>query len=337
MRLRSTTAPGLRHACAALMTSVVLVQAVVSATVARADAGDRTASEIVAAAEGRLTHSSTGARPVPWVRAASLDAGPCGVRGGYFAQDSGQTSSCTDFGTRAHAWCADFAGWVWQQAGVPGLETLNDLAESFKGYGLINGTWSSTPAVGDAIYFHPLSADGTHHDHVAIVTAINEDGTLETIGGNERTATGVVAEDVGMPSAVGAVAWLDGRVPVQVAGYAAPEPSASEAPTAPHLDVPAGQIGGAVALRAYDSDPSVRSVTFSVDGEEVGTGAENEDSYTFVWDTTPFTEGTHTIAVTASGPTGVKTVTAATVDVTNSAVRLDHLLPVFALVTGSQS
>ncbi len=333
MRLRSTTAAGPRRVRAALVTGMVLAQALVAATVASADADDRTASLIVAVAESQATRSSAGASSLPRVRATPLGVGPCGVSGGFFAQDSGQTSSCTDYGTKAHAWCADFAGWVWQQAGVPGLGTLDDLAVSFKGYGLVNDTWSSTPAVGDAVYFHPLSGHGTQHDHVAIVTAINEDGTLQTIGGNERTATGIVHEDVELPSAVGAVAWLDDEVPVRVAGYAAPVQPAPEPPARPRLDVPAGQVGGAVTLRVHESDPSVRSITFSVDGREVGTRGEAGDSYTFVWDATPFTDGAHTIAATATGPTGMQAVTVSKVDVENTAVMLDHLLPVFAFVS----
>lgn len=156
-----------------------------------------TASSIVAEAESQLPSDST------------IGPGPCGLSGdGYYAADTGQADSCSD-GGYAHAWCADFAGWVWQQAGVLGLGDLNDLAQSFYEYGKNNGTTSDTPAVGDAVYYHPdsESLSNTGDDHVAIVVAVNDDGTIDTVGGNERPGDGVVQEDVHMPGNVGAGEW----------------------------------------------------------------------------------------------------------------------------------
>src|SRR5580700_7796824 len=67
--------------------------------------------------------------------------GPCGGSNGYYATGTGQSTSCSD-GGEAHGWCADFAGWVWQQAGVTVDGNLNNWAYSFEQYGQAHGTWS---------------------------------------------------------------------------------------------------------------------------------------------------------------------------------------------------
>jgi hypothetical protein len=190
MRRRSLPRP-LAGACAVALVTPAFI--VATATSAQAS----TASSIVAAAESQLF---SGSRTGP---------GPCGLSGdGYYATDTGQADSCSD-GDYAHAWCADFAGWVWQQAGAAGLGDLNDLAQSFYEYGKNNGTRSDTPAVGDAVYYHPDSEplSNTGDDHVAIVVAVNDDGTIDTIGGNEGPGEGAVHEDIGMPGSVGAAEW----------------------------------------------------------------------------------------------------------------------------------
>ncbi|WP_405447090.1 CHAP domain-containing protein [Streptomyces erythrochromogenes] len=109
--------------------------------------------------------------------------GPC-AHGGYVGGPN-QNSSCSN-GQRTHAWCADFAGWAWAQAGVAGRGTLTDMANSFLDYGNKYGTRSTTPHVGDAVVYN--MNDGTYiNDHVAIVTAISGDSVTIT-GGNESNA-----------------------------------------------------------------------------------------------------------------------------------------------------
>ncbi|MFE0459425.1 CHAP domain-containing protein, partial [Kitasatospora sp. NPDC058965] len=143
--------------------------------------------------------------------------GPCGNGGaGYYAPGTGQGSSCS--GTQAaHAWCADFAGWVWAQEGVQNLGPLSDLANSFESYGPL----SSTPHVGDAVFFHPNGYSGTEDDHVAIVTSVNSNGTIDWTGGNQ--SGGYVTTDANMPAAVGTGEWTakDGRT-VNLQGYISP-------------------------------------------------------------------------------------------------------------------
>ncbi|WP_158821145.1 CHAP domain-containing protein, partial [Streptomyces sp. NRRL S-515] len=109
--------------------------------------------------------------------------GPC-AHGGYVGGPN-QNSSCYN-GRRTHAWCADFAGWAWAQAGVAGRGTLTDMANSFLDYGNKYGTRSNTPHVGDAVVYN--MNDGTYiNDHVAIVTAVSGDSVTIT-GGNESNS-----------------------------------------------------------------------------------------------------------------------------------------------------
>lgn len=181
----------LTAACAVALLTPLFVAA--TATSAHAS----TVSSIVAEAESQLYSGST------------TGPGPCGLSGdGYDADGTGQSNSCSD-GGYAHAWCADFAGWVWQQAGVAGLGGLNDLAQSFYQYGTDNGTTSNTPAVGDMVYYHAdsESLSDTADDHVAVVVAVNGDGTIDTVGGNETKGDGIVQEDIHMPGYVGADEW----------------------------------------------------------------------------------------------------------------------------------
>jgi hypothetical protein len=88
-------------------------------------------------------------------------------------------------------WCADFAKWVWEQAGVTAdLPTLTPAASSFYAWGEQQGevmpTDSATPAVGDAVVFYPSneSPGASYADHVGLVTAVNPDGTVNLVNGD---------------------------------------------------------------------------------------------------------------------------------------------------------
>ncbi|MGW6933556.1 CHAP domain-containing protein [Lentzea sp. NPDC054927] len=81
------------------------------------------------------------------------------------------------------AWCADFAGWVWRQAGVTGTNKIDSRAASFVWYGDAHGTRTNTPNVGDAIVY---KYDGSSWaEHVNLVYETRADGMIRTIGGNE--------------------------------------------------------------------------------------------------------------------------------------------------------
>jgi MYXO-CTERM domain-containing protein len=90
-------------------------------------------------------------------------------------------SSCTGNGGQPEYWCADFAMWVWAQVGAD-VSGLDAAAGSFYVYGQNNSTLSSSPAVGDAVVFDYQG--GGVADHVALVTQVNSDGTIETVSGD---------------------------------------------------------------------------------------------------------------------------------------------------------
>jgi peptidoglycan hydrolase-like protein with peptidoglycan-binding domain len=85
----------------------------------------------------------------------------------------GTGASCSN-GWKTQEWCADFAKWVWIQAGANTSGT-NSLAASFESYGKNHGTWhTSSPLPGDAIVF-----DG----HVGLVVSSTA-STVTYISGN---------------------------------------------------------------------------------------------------------------------------------------------------------
>jgi hypothetical protein len=96
------------------------------------------------------------------------------------------THSC-DGGTGGtpEYWCADFAMWVWQNAGYY-TGGLDAGAASFYSYGQNNGTLHTdtgyTPQVGDAVVYGSTQNTGIHH--VGIVTAVNADGSVDTVNGD---------------------------------------------------------------------------------------------------------------------------------------------------------
>ncbi|MFC3890115.1 CHAP domain-containing protein [Lentzea rhizosphaerae] len=84
-----------------------------------------------------------------------------------------------------HAWCADFARWVWGSRGL-NADRLSAAAGSFYLYGQQNGTLHTdsnyVPQIGDAVVFNYYGAGRA--DHVALVDAVNSNGTIRTINGN---------------------------------------------------------------------------------------------------------------------------------------------------------
>jgi hypothetical protein len=83
----------------------------------------------------------------------------------------GDGTTCSN-GLRAAEWCADFAAWAWQQAGVSftyryGSSDVNAGAKSFYYWALAHGTWHPagsgyTPQAGDVAVYGPSAADATH-------------------------------------------------------------------------------------------------------------------------------------------------------------------------------
>ena len=92
------------------------------------------------------------------------------------------TNSCSGGG---ELWCADFAMWAWANSGLS-TTGLTAAACSFYVYGQNNGTLHTSttyvPQPGDAIVYD-YTGDGVA-DHVAIVTAVNSDGSVVTANGD---------------------------------------------------------------------------------------------------------------------------------------------------------
>ncbi|WP_329201511.1 MULTISPECIES: CHAP domain-containing protein [unclassified Streptomyces] len=133
-----------------------------------------------------------------------IGAGPCGLnnKGSYWGRGTKQTGSCGPHHTEAHAWCADFVGWVWWKNGVGGrMNELTDGAASFTDYGSLHGT----PKVGDAILYN-LGDGRFENDHVAIVVAISGQ-KITVVGGNQ-----------GKPGSVSAHHWPSYKVGTVVNG-----------------------------------------------------------------------------------------------------------------------
>jgi hypothetical protein len=107
-------------------------------------------------------------------------------------------------GESSEEWCADFAAWAWQKAGVTvaygfGSDEINAGAASFYEWGVAHGTWHPASsgyraAAGDvAVYGLDLSTSASAA-HVAIVTAdpAGQDGPDVINGDGDRTGFSVV-------------------------------------------------------------------------------------------------------------------------------------------------
>jgi hypothetical protein len=137
--------------------------------------------------------------------------GPNEVDGGDYY------TSCSNH-QKNEAWCADFARWVWFQAGALNTDSLSPAAASFGTYGRVR----QKPKVGDAILFN-YDRKAVHADHVAIVVRVFANGNIVSIGGNERTADGEVARDpqtgaTGYDGTVGLNSYWN----MHISGYVSP-------------------------------------------------------------------------------------------------------------------
>ena len=135
-------------------------------------------------------------------------------------------SSCDGNGGSPEYWCADFVRWVWAQGGAD-TSGLDAAAGSFYVYGLNHGTLHSTPAVGDALVFN--YAGGGVADHVAIVTQVNSNGTIETASGDwagdsgsEATFSSTSHVDLNSPAYWGGVGSQPGIIGMTISGYISP-------------------------------------------------------------------------------------------------------------------
>jgi CHAP domain len=128
---------------------------------------------------------------------------------------------------RDEEWCADFAAWVWQQAGAvvdyklaPGY--LNSDSASFYVWGVDHGTWHPAgsgyvPQPGDvAVYGLDLST--VTADHVAIVTSATSRADAPDVVNGDGDRTGFSVVEVGNDQAYADVHGRGGRL----SGYVSP-------------------------------------------------------------------------------------------------------------------
>lgn len=141
-------------------------------------------------------------------------------------------SSCTGNGGQPEYWCADFAQWVWANSGVD-TTGLNAAAGSFYCYGQNNGTLSNTPQPGDAVVFDYQG--NCVADHVAIVTQVNADGTIESVSGDWGGQSGTEAQFsstshvvLNSPAYDGTVGGTPSVIGMTISGYISPIGGVSE-------------------------------------------------------------------------------------------------------------
>ena len=107
---------------------------------------------------------------------------------------------------RDEEWCADFAAWVWQQAGAavqyklePGY--LNGNSASFYVWGTDHGTWHPlgsgyTPQPGD-VAVYGLDTSAVSAVHVAIVSASTGNAAAPDVINGDGDRTGYSVVEVG--------------------------------------------------------------------------------------------------------------------------------------------
>ncbi len=133
-------------------------------------------------------------------------------------------------------WCADFAAWVWKQAGAevdyqlaPGY--LNSDSASFYVWGTDHGTWHPlgsgyTPQPGDVAVYGLDTATVTAV-HVAVVTAATGDAAAPDVVNGDGDRTGYSVVEVGSRQAY---ADVKGRG-APLSGYVSPSAPAPSSTT----------------------------------------------------------------------------------------------------------
>jgi hypothetical protein len=132
-------------------------------------------------------------------------------------------------GNRDEEWCADFAAWVWKQAGAevvyqltPG--DLNGDSASFYVWGVDHGTWHPVgsgyaPQPGD-VAVYGLDTTAVTADHVAVVTAATGDPRAPDVVNGDGDRTGYSVVETGDAQAY---ADVKGKG-APLSGYVSPSP-----------------------------------------------------------------------------------------------------------------
>ncbi|HEX5739965.1 MAG TPA: FG-GAP-like repeat-containing protein [Pilimelia sp.] len=194
--------------------------------------------------------------PAPAAPAGADPSGPAiAARARAEVGVSASARKCQPYGPLCVDWCAMFATWVWEQAGIADVPRGEYVATALGAWGRQRGLFSGRPAgsrggdprPGDLIvYGEPAQGLG---GHVAVVAAVHRDGTLTTVDGNfgnrvtERRVDPLLARA--------------GADNLAVSGYVRPPGGARPALPAPPgaaAAAPAAPTGSAPDLVAIDSD-----------------------------------------------------------------------------------
>jgi hypothetical protein len=142
------------------------------------------------------------------------------------------TADCGGNGNLDEEWCADFAAWVWKEAGVlvdyqlaPGY--LNGNSASFYVWGTNHGTWHPvgsgyTPQPGD-VAVYGLNTESVTAVHVAVVTADTGNPAAPDVINGDGDRTGFSVVEVGTTQ--GDADVKSNGAPLS--GYVSPTPSGS--------------------------------------------------------------------------------------------------------------
>jgi hypothetical protein len=128
-------------------------------------------------------------------------------------------------------WCADFAAWVWKQAGAEvsygfGPGQLNSGSISFYRWGLAHGTWHAagaryTPRPGD-IAVYGLDPSAATAEHVAVVTGYTPGARGPDVVNGDGSRTGFSVVETGTDQYRADTAGNEALL----AGYVSPTPAA---------------------------------------------------------------------------------------------------------------
>jgi len=126
-------------------------------------------------------------------------------------------------------WCADFAAWVWKQAGAEvtyqlALGYLNGASASFYVWGMDHGTWHPvgshyTPQPGD-VAVYGLDTSAVTAVHVAVVTGDSGNDAAPDVVNGDGDRTGYSVVEIGTQQAD---ADVKGKS-APLSGYVSPSP-----------------------------------------------------------------------------------------------------------------
>ncbi|MFL5819485.1 MAG: CHAP domain-containing protein [Solirubrobacteraceae bacterium] len=151
-------------------------------------------------------------------------------------------SNCTRFGP-CEAWCADFATWVWRQAGVPSIGRIAwvpGLVSWAKQRGAWKQGYDNDPRPGDLVIFSGL--------HVGIVETVRSSGAITIIAGN-TSGNNVARRGPASPDNGTAMG------PAAISGYISPVRGTRQASAATTSALPQPTAAQMAAQDPQDRDP----------------------------------------------------------------------------------